>query len=239
VARWTPVKGLRNGTRHVTFSGMIVDADTRIVLGSRSPQRFELLQKLVTPSRILVCPPTDTEEAGFEGLATHADIKQRLRQIARSKCDDVLRLLQQRSEVNVEAVIAADTTIVAADERARPVVLGQPPEGDSWPDAVRSWFLDFYAGKTHLAATAVCVALPQGRIVERLVESEVTFRTDVERWLDWYLATGEPAGKAGGYAIQGLGSIFVSRIEGSQSNVIGLPLEALLEIFEESDIEVG
>ena len=71
------------------------------------------------------------------------------------------------------------------------------------------------------------------------MKSEVTFRADSERWIDWYLATGEPKGKAGGYAIQGAGSIFVARVEGSLSNVVGLPLRELWEIFDELGIDVG
>ncbi len=57
--------------------------------------------------------------------------------------------------------------------------------------------------------------------------------------LDRYLATVEPRGKAGGYAIQGIGSVFIERIEGSLSNVIGLPLETLLALFEELGVEPG
>ena len=75
--------------------------------------------------------------------------------------------------------------------------------------------------------------LPGGRIAERIVRSSVTFYDDIERRLDWYLATGEPRGKAGGYAVQGAASIFISRIEGSLSNVIGLPLRELFDVLTE------
>jgi septum formation protein len=60
-------------------------------------------------------------------------------------------------------------------------------------------------------------------------------RPDVEPWLDWYIATGEPQGKAGGYAVQGAGSVFVTKIEGSYSNVVGLPLEETLALLREAD----
>ena len=63
--------------------------------------------------------------------------------------------------------------------------------------------------------------------------------SDVERHLEWYIGTEEPRGKAGGYAIQGAASIFVSKVAGSLSNVVGLPLECLLEILEELKIDVG
>jgi septum formation protein len=81
--------------------------------------------------------------------------------------------------------------------------------------------------------TAVYVTTPDGRFAERLVETRVTFHSDIDRWLNWYLLTGEPRGKAGGYALQGAGSVFIERVEGSLSNVVGLPLEALLEMFAE------
>ncbi|HXY34093.1 MAG TPA: Maf family protein, partial [Planctomycetaceae bacterium] len=65
----------------------------------------------------------------------------------------------------------------------------------------------------------------------RVVTSRVTFVEDVDRWLDWYLSTEEPRGKAGGYALQGAGSIFIAKVEGSLSNVVGLPLAELLEML--------
>ena len=71
-----------------------------------------------------------------------------------------------------------------------------------------------------------------------MVSTEVSFIDDVESRLEWYIETEEPRGKAGGYAIQGAGSIFISRVAGSLSNVIGLPLEALLDVFEELQIVI-
>ena len=58
-------------------------------------------------------------------------------------------------------------------------------------------------------------------------------RGNVDDWIEWYLDTGEPIGKAGGYAIQGAGSVFVTQVEGSLSNVIGLPLEDTVALFEQ------
>jgi len=78
----------------------------------------------------------------------------------------------------------------------------------------------------------------KGTSVERIVKSDVTFIPDVERHLEWYIRTGEPRGKAGGYAIQGAGSIFISKVTGSLSNVVGLPLEALLDAFEELQVDI-
>jgi septum formation protein len=207
----------------------------RIILGSRSPRRRELLSLLVGSEQIEVRPPLNSEELGFEGLTTWLEIAQRLQLIARMKNEDVCQQLTQNHSVSdcmLNYVLTADTTIVATDAMNRFHVLGQPPDDETWPDIVRSWFRDFYAGRSHIAATALCLTeWPTGRRVERIVQSHVLFRDDVEPLLDWYIATDEPRGKAGGYALQGLASIFVTRVEGSLTNVVGLPLEALIEML--------
>jgi septum formation protein len=129
-------------------------------------------------------------------------------------------------------VIAADTVVIV-DRGGSLHVLGQPPDDDSWRETVRRWFVQDYAGKTHLVATALVVEpVDTGKRSSRIVTSRVAFTEDVDRWLDGYLATGESRGKAGGYALQGAGSIFVSKVEGSLSNVVGLPLAELLELLE-------
>ena len=208
---------------------------SRIVLGSRSPRRLELLSYIVSPDRIVVVPPRQTEEADFVGLSTESAIETRLREIARTKNEDVHSQLTP----GWQAVLTADTTIVGWTDAGRPVVLGQPPDDDSWRAVVRGWFRDFYLGRTHAALTAVCVAVPDGRRFERVVRSEVTFAAGGERFLEWYLATGEPRGKAGGYALQGAGSLFVERVIGSPSNVVGLPLRETWEMLREAGVEVG
>jgi septum formation protein len=109
--------------------------------------------------------------------------------------------------------------------------LGQPPEDSTWPEVVRRWFLDYYSGQTHEVATAFRVVKAGMPRVEQIVRTAVTFHGDVTRQLDWYLATGEPRGKAGGYAVQGAGGIFIARIDGSLSNVVGLPLRELVDVL--------
>lgn len=204
--------------------------DSRLILGSRSPRRRELLELLVPPESIDVRPPRSSDELSFEGLTSWLDIAQRLQQIAREKNDDVLAQLEPIETSCL--VLTADTTIVASDADGCYQVLGQPPDDDSWRDVVRGWFCDLYAGRSHIAATAVCLTDPRtGQSLERIVQSHVWVRDDVESLLDWYLATDEPLGKAGGYALQGLASVFVTRVEGSITNVVGLPLEALVELL--------
>lgn len=211
------------------------------ILASRSPRRRELLGLLVPPDRIVVMPPRDAAEPGFDDLHDLPAIERRLAEIARKKVDDVAGQLLHAAEARVSAadsvIVAADTTVVATDRSGTLRVLGQPPDDEQWAEVVKLWFCEYYAGRTHQALTALCVRTADGRIRERIVTTDVTFIRDVDSRLDWYLASGEPQGKAGGYGIQGLASIFVEDIRGSLSNVIGLPLEALLDVFEELKID--
>ncbi|MDX1965925.1 MAG: Maf family protein [Planctomycetaceae bacterium] len=210
----------------------------RYILGSRSPRRRELLAYLIPDDQIEVLAPPSTDEADFEGLSSWPGIRQRLVEIARHKAEQVARQAEGRLETST--IIAADTTVVASGGaesstlegcRTPLLSLGQPPEDDTWSEVVRSWFHDYYAGRTHWAATALVVRRPDGRAFCDVVSTAVTMRSDVDPLLDWYLATGEPRGKAGGYALQGAGSLFITRVDGSLSNVIGLPLERLREIL--------
>ena len=117
------------------------------MLGSRSPRRLELLQQIVPAEAIEVLPPSSSVEAGFEGLADWPAVEGRLLEIARGKCADVLDQLSARRADPRRIVITADTIVVVRGNGGRLVVLGQPPEDASWPEVVRRWFLDYYAGK--------------------------------------------------------------------------------------------
>ncbi len=207
--------------------------DFPVVLGSRSPRRKELLAHLLPNGerQIEILPPSSSEEAGFAGITNWDDITTRLQSIARTKLDDVLRQIQDREHQPI--VITADTVIVATDpENANHhVVLGQPPK-DDWQNTVRDWFQRFLLGATHRAATAFYVS-DGAKTIEQIVRTDVTFHNLPDTWIEWYLQTEEPIGKAGGYAIQGAGSVFVSSVNGSLSNVIGLPQRELLETLLE------
>ena len=88
-------------------------------------------------------------------------------------------------------------------------------------------------GSGHSLTTAMT---PDGRVIDRVAVTTVHMNRSRADWLDWYLSTTEPDGKAGGYAIQGLASVFVDRIEGSLTNVIGLPLEETREMLLAVDL---
>jgi septum formation protein len=201
----------------------------QLVLASRSPRRRELLAALCPLAEIEIVPPPDSSERDFADCHDWHSIETRIGLIAREKADAVDALLRRRPASRSGLLIAADTAIVVGDSPKRLRVLEQPPEDDSWRTVVREWFEQFYLGQTHWALSGVCVRWPEGELREMVVRTAVTFHdlATLPGALEWYLATGESRGKAGGYAIQGAGSVFVRHVEGSLSNVIGLPLEPL------------
>ena len=222
----------------------MLDAQRQIpvVVGSRSPRRLELLRTIVAPERLVALPPQNAEEPGFEDIATLADFEVRILEIVEVKQQDVVSQIQRGAESAAVAngclVICADTTVVVQDADGRPLALGQPPDGDRWPETVRRWFHAYLAGKTHtvlsgVSATLLDVTGQVRQTATRTCGTRVTMREDVEQLLDWYIATGEPIGKAGGYAIQGAGSVFITKFEGSFSNVVGLPLEETMDLLSE------
>ncbi|MCA9057341.1 MAG: Maf family protein [Planctomycetaceae bacterium] len=211
---------------------------THLILGSRSPRRLELLSSIIPREQIEVLPPRSSAEAGFELLHTPAAIEQRLREIVRVKGDDVLAQVQARqpmSERTAPVIVVADTIVIAQEPRSaaipRLTVLGQPAEPD-WQADVRTWFRQLLSDQTHEVWTGFRLLSagannPSPDKVEQIVRSTVTFESLDETVLDWYISTEESRGKAGGYAIQGLGAALVRGVSGSLTNVIGLPIHEL------------
>lgn len=174
-----------------------------IVLASQSLRRSQLLNQIGVRHRIVAADIDETPHPR-EGPT---DYVQRL---AAGKALAVVASLEDRPE---GPVLAADTT-VAVDDR----ILGKPAD-----EAECLAMLGALAGRTHAVLTAVAL-WHGGRLSRALDTSYVTFRRIDADEGRRYWASGEPAGKAGGYAIQGLGAVFVARIEGSFSGVMGLPL---------------
>ncbi len=213
-----------------------------IVIGSRSPRRLELLQLIADPSRLVVLPPRDADEPGFDGLVEMAEFEARCHEIVELKRQDVIRQLAEGTRPTATeqgcVVVCADTTVIVKDQSGKLLALGQPNEQSDWQTEVRGWFRDYLAGQTHFVLSAVSVSLCSetgnvGRTLKQSCVTSVTMRDDIDEWLDWYIATGEPLGKAGGYAIQGAGSVMVTKVEGSYSNVVGLPIENTVEMLRQ------
>ncbi len=116
-------------------------------------------------------------------------------------------------------VLGADTVVVLEDR-----IMGKP---ESKLNALE--MLTALSGRTHQVITGFCLVLPDGSRTSRAVSTDVDMRVSTEIELMGYIETGEPMDKAGGYAIQGIGTFLVSAIRGSYTNVVGLPLARVLE----------
>jgi septum formation protein len=173
-----------------------------LVLASASPRRRELLDQLQVRYS---CDPADIDENLLPGETPEAYVQR----MAREKA---LRVAA-RYPMDSHAVLAADTAVVVDD-----YVLGKP--ADHFDGLA---MLAKLSGRCHTVLTAVCLH-ETGRLRCELVTTEVEFVPLSRELCETYLATDEPWDKAGAYAIQGLGGAFVRRINGSYSNVVGLPL---------------
>ncbi|MBD9676769.1 septum formation inhibitor Maf [Pseudomonas sp. PDM18] len=185
----------------------------QLYLASSSPRRRELLTQIGLPFHIVPASIDETPESGEPARAY-------VERLARGKALAGLNFLAQRADV---CVLGADTAVVL-DGR----ILGKPVDRD---DALA--MLQALSGREHEVLTAVAVA-DRDRCEARVVSSRVVFREVSAEEAERYWETGEPQDKAGGYAIQGLAAVFVSRVEGSYSAVVGLPLcetSALLADF--------
>ncbi|QDT55455.1 Maf-like protein YhdE [Caulifigura coniformis] len=204
-----------------------------LILASRSPRRSELLGLLVRPERIVIRPPASADEPGFDDCQTINAVQDRLLEIARMKR---VAVRSESSDLPDASILAADTTIVAESRTGDLAVLGQPPRESPSRPTVRRWFDEFYFHRPHVAMTAVTIERADGRTAECIAVTTVSFNRSRADWLDWYLSTSEPDGKAGGYAIQGLASMFVDRIEGSLTNVVGLPLAETRQLLLDMEL---
>ena len=177
-----------------------------LILASGSPRRRELFAYFGVP--FAVVPSSAEENATGTGLT-------RVAAIARLKGEDVF---QQYPNL---PVLSADTLVCMDD-----LVLGKPSDE---ADAHR--MLRLLSGRWHSVHTGVCLRTPQGNLLERVDSTRVKFRTLQDAEITRYVRSGEPMDKAGAYAIQGIGGIFVERIEGSPSNVVGLPLHVVATLM--------
>ncbi len=181
----------------------------RFILASQSPRRKELLESMGVSFSIDVANLPETVEPG-ESASSYAS------RIARAKC---LTVLERHPG---EAVLAADTVVVL-DIGADEVILGKPTNFD---EAVS--MLEMLQDNEHSVLTAYCLKNAE-REFSGIVETQVVFMPLSRDEIVSYVKTGEPMDKAGSYAIQGLGARFVKRIEGSYTNVVGLPLSEVYE----------
>ena len=184
-----------------------------LILASASPRRAELLTAAgfsfdVDPADVDETPMPDESPDGYA-----------LR-VARDKARQA-----HARRGGASPILAADTVVVAGGR-----ILGKPADSADARQMLRS-----LSGDVHEVHTAV-VFIISGRETADLVTSRVRFVPLTDAEIDWYVASGEPQGKAGGYAIQGLGARFIDWIEGSWSNVVGLPVASVYRILKHAGV---
>jgi septum formation protein len=202
-------------------------AEKSIYLASRSPRRRELLKQIGIHFEMLLlrCDPRRGADVDEAPLEDEAPMDYALR-IARMKAEAGMRAVAQRG-LRAKPVLAADTTVVLG-----PLIIGKP-EGPE--DALR--ILAALSGREHQVISVVAMA-HRDQLEDRVSVSTVHFRPIGEDEMRRYVATGEPLDKAGAYGIQGRAGMFVTRIEGSYSGIMGLPLAETTELMQKFGVAV-
>ena len=186
----------------------MTDGRVKLVLASGSPRRLALLEQVgITPD--LLCP-TQIDETPKRAEMPRALVSR----LARAKAEAALERNQVKAMGEGTFILAADT-VVAIGRRH----MGKPATIDDASAALKH-----LSGRSHRVFTSVCLITPKGTTRERTVESRVRFKRLSREDIESYLVSGEWRGKAGAYAIQGRAEAFVQKLQGSYSNVVGLPL---------------
>jgi septum formation protein len=180
-----------------------------IVLASTSPQRRAILEQLRIPFEV-VAPSYDEHDP------PEADAVELVRRHAQGKAQSVSGHADERP------VLGVDTAVVLAGR-----IFGKPADAGE-----AEQMLDALSGQTHAVVSGLCLATPGWKVVDADT-TFVTFRRLTPRDLAQYVAAGEWEGRAGGYAVQGLGASLVERIEGDYLNVVGLPAALLIRLLAE------
>jgi len=188
--------------------------EPRLVLASASPRRARILRDLGVSFRVEVSHEDESLRPGEDGTAA-------VERLARAKALAVAR-------GGTLPVLAADTEVLCDGH-----ILGKPADER---DALA--MLRRLAGRAHEVVTGVCV-VDRGVARSGVERSVVRFAPMSEGELAWYAATGEPLDKAGGYHVDGKGALFIETVEGSPSNVAGLPVRLLLRLVREAGLELG
>jgi septum formation protein len=187
----------------------------KIVLASSSPRRAEILRNAGIAFEIL---PTQIEETALPGEAAHAMVARLAEAKARAAVAQIDAGLREC------IVVGADTTVELDGG-----ILGKPRDS-----AHAREMLVKLSGRTHHVLTGIFLLRLPGNATHAAVEnSAVTFAPLGEKEIDVYVSSGEPLGKAGAYAIQGLAGRYIQRIEGCYFNVVGLPLARLYALLRE------
>jgi len=201
--------------------------DQRIYLASRSPRRRELLKQIGVPFELLLLREdlrrgVDVDETPLPDESPGVYVLR----MAREKASMAVRQIAYRG-LPQKPVLAADTTVVFDGE-----IIGKPEDAEHAARILRA-----LSGREHQVLTAVAVALRE-QVETQISVSNVWFREVPPTEIRRYCASGEPLDKAGAYAIQGRAGAFVTRISGSYSGIMGLPLAETVELLQKYNITV-
>ena len=186
----------------------------QVILASKCPRRKELLMQVGMDPLVMDSQVEEVTEALSPEALVRENAARKGRKVAAAAAPDAL-------------VIAADTVVV--DERG---ILGKPKDRE---DAVR--MLQRLSGRTHMVHTGLYMSL-DGKEHLSVTTTQVTFCPLTDGLIHRYIETGEPMDKAGAYGIQGAAALFIPHIEGSYSNVVGLPLSTLFTALDELDVKL-
>jgi septum formation protein len=192
--------------------------ESEFVLASASPRRMELLSKILKKFAVIT-PNIDENRFGSETPEAYA------MRVSRWKAERV----SEGDSLNGRDiwVLGADTVVVLGE-----CIMGKPCDGEEAKS-----MLSQLQGRVHEVITGVCLLNRKRSVLEqKAVQSRVWMKRLEPDEIESYVQSGEPFDKAGGYAIQGQASGFVLRVDGSYTNVVGLPVEYLEELFERQGI---
>ena len=188
----------------------------RIILASASPRRKQLLEQMGLKFDVII---SDIEEKSPQGLAPE-EISMEL---AYNKAMNVAL------HINEPAIVIGADTLVVKDR-----ILGKPKDEEEARQMLR-----MLQGQTHQVITGLALVNPwTGKVLKSYEKTLVEMAPLTLQEIEYYVKTGEPMDKAGGYGIQGLAGIFISRIEGCYFNVVGLPIHLLWRMLKEFGINV-
>ena len=189
----------------------------RLILASASPRRLDLLARIgVAPDAVR---PADVDESVPKGELP----RQHALRLAREKALAV-------ATGEPDALVLGADTVVAVGRRILPKVEDE---------ATLRACMRLLSGRRHRVLTGVALAIPGGTIRERLVETMIAMKRLSDEEIDFYAAHGEWRGKAGGYALQGYGEVYVRHIAGSYSNVVGLPLAETRHLLKSAGFDLA
>jgi septum formation protein len=189
---------------------------TRLVLASGSPQRRAILGDLGLDFEVRVSDVAEEDEGAPRVVASENALRK-------------ARAVAEAAGPDADELVLGCDTLVATELQ----IWGKPPSADAARETLRC-----LSGRTHEVVSGLAL-IQRGDVRAATEITKVTFRELDAPTIDWYVATGEWDGRAGGYAIQGRGAVLVKRIEGDYLNVVGLPVAALLALQPELLADFG